>query len=51
MTDYIPPWEECGKCLDNKKCYAAEAALDTSTGERVEVQHCVCTVCDFEWVE
>ena len=32
MVD-IPPWEECGKCLDNKKCYAVEAAVDTATGE------------------
>jgi hypothetical protein len=45
------PVPECGRCEDNKKCYAVEAAVDTATGEAVEIKHCVCTVCNFEWVE
>ncbi len=42
---------DCGRCEENKKCVAVEAAIDTVTGDKVEIQHCVCTLCDFEWVE
>lgn len=45
------PSPDCGECEENKKCYAIEAAVDIATGEAVEVKHCVCMKCDFEWVE
>ncbi len=38
-------------CEDNKMVHVVEGATDTDTKELVEILHCICTVCDFEWVE
>ncbi len=45
-----PKWK-CLDCEENKQCVAVEAAIDSATGECVEIQHCICLKCDYEWVE
>ncbi len=38
-------------CEANKMVHVIDGAIDTDTGEKVEILHCICTECDFEWVE